>query len=303
MLGYNHPEDSVECLQSLSKSDYPGLNLLYTDNGSEEAAVEKVMREVPRGHVLRFRKNIGVGRGFNAGMAYAIGQGADFVFIINNDTKLDPTAISKLVRQAQEHAQAGILVPKIYYYNFPDTIWSAGSKFRHFPPVIVMQKTRGPDDGRYDHQPELQFTTFCAAMFRRSLLEEIGLLDTDFRIYQEDYDMSIRAREAGYQIRLVPDAHIWHKVSKSMKAGTPNPAFWHTYGRSVALFCRKHRQYGWMTGPVHKLYVVLRFLAEGKYFGLAPFFKGYREGANTPLNPSPRWNDPSVDRGEVLRKA
>ena len=115
MLGYNHPEDSVECLQSLSKSDYPNLNLLYTDNGSEEAAVEKVMREVPRGHVLRFVKNIGVGRGFNAGMAYAVGQGADFVFIINNDTKTAPSALSKLVRAARENPQAGILVPKIFY--------------------------------------------------------------------------------------------------------------------------------------------------------------------------------------------
>lgn len=303
VLGYNHADDSLECLQSLAASNCHHHTLLYVDNGSEESEARRVLDGMPQAFVLRFAKNVGVGRGFNAGLAYAMAHGADYVFMINNDTKVAPNTVNLLAAALTADRKVGIAVPKIFYYAYPDAIWSAGSRYRRFPPVVVMQKTRGADDGRYDRHCDLEFTTFCAAMLRRTMLEEIGLLDTDYHFYAEDYDMSLRARGAGYKIRLVPAAHIWHKVSKSIRAGSKNPAFWETYGRSEELFCRKHRGYRQLTGWLHRFYILARMVAEGKYFGVRPFLAGVRQGRAAELTPPPHCDDPRIDKPVVWRGA
>jgi GT2 family glycosyltransferase len=277
-LGFNNADDTVECLQSLKNSDWPHLRLLLVDNASTDDTVERVMAEIPEADVVRMPENIGFARGFNAGMVYALEQGADYVFMINNDTVVAPELVEALVKAGEADPRAAVLVPKIYYYDHRDTVWSAGSRYRAFPPAIVIRKGREPDRGEFDQLRDLDFVTTCALAFPRRALEELGLLDANFFFFSEDYDYSIRAREAGYALRFVPAARMWHKVSRSTGAGSRNPFFWFTYGRSTAIFCRKHRRYRWMTGPAHILYVLMRMVAEGKHFGVRPFLKGFAEG-------------------------
>lgn len=301
VLGYNHPDDTIECLRSLAQTQYEPLTILYVDNGSEMAACEQVMRSVPRGGVLRLDPNAGVAGGLNAGLRHALKNGADYVVLLNNDTTVDPQLVRHLAAAAEAHPDAGMLVPKIYYYAHPDTIWSAGSAFRRFPPVVYMRKTRGPDDGRFDQPQTIGFTTFCVVMFSRAMLENAGLLDADYHFFYEDYDLSLRIREAGFRLWYVPEAHAWHKVSKTSGAGTRNPQFWRTYGRSEAIFRRKFRRYPWLTGRIHAAYVVLRFVCEGHGYGLRPFVAGWRQGSEEELHPPPRIEDPDGAPSQVLR--
>jgi GT2 family glycosyltransferase len=302
VVGYNHVEDSVECLQSLAKSEWPGLRTVFVDNNSGDGSAERIRAGLPGTVVIRMKENVGFARGYNVGLAHALAQGADFVFMLNNDTTVNESTVRRLVEASQAHPEAGILVPKIYYFDFPDAIWSAGSKYRRFPPVVVLRKTKGPDDGRYDADPVLEFATTCALLFPRRFLEQVGLLDPNYFIFYDDYDLSLRARDAGFTIRLVPDAHLWHKVSTSTQAGTRSPFFWTNYGRSEMIFCRRQRHHRWLTGWVHRLYVMARLVAEGKSFGLAPFIEGMRAGRGCELKPVPRWNDGTVERGEVLSR-
>lgn len=288
VLGYNHPEVTLECLHSLAKVNYQPFTILYVDNGSESAACEQVMQKAPRCGVLRLEPNAGVAGGFNAGLRHALENGADYVLILNNDTTVDPAIADHLVAAAQAHPEAGLVVPKIYYYDHPDTIWSAGSVFRRFPPVITMRKTRAPDDDRFDRPCDLEYATFCVIMFSRAMLEKTGLMDPDYHFLYEDYDLCLRAREAAFGLRYVPEAHVWHKISKTTGAGTPNPKFWHTYGRSESIFRRKFRRHRWLTGWTHAAYIVARFLFEGNWYGLRPYIQGWRQGARDPLHLPPR---------------
>ncbi|NLB65364.1 MAG: glycosyltransferase family 2 protein [Lentisphaerae bacterium] len=301
VLGYNHPELTVDCLQSLAKATYQPLTVLYVDNGSESANCQKVMDTVSDCSVLRLDPNAGAAGGLNAGIRYAFEQGADHVVILNNDTTVHPTFIDHLVQAAIEHPKAGMFVPKIYYYDHPDTIWSAGSVFRRFPPVVYMRKTRRPDDGRFDEPQDLNYATFCIIMFSRAMIEQVGLLDTDYHFLYEDYDLCIRSREAGFGIRYVPAARVWHKVSMTTGAGTPNPKFWRTYGRSESIFRRKFRRYRWLTGWTHAIYIVARFVAEGNWYGFKPYIQGWRQGARDPLHPPPRVQDPPPAPRQILR--
>ncbi|NCC53720.1 MAG: glycosyltransferase family 2 protein [Spartobacteria bacterium] len=302
-LGFNNAQDTIECLQSLRQSDYPNLRLLMVDNASNDNTVERVMNELSDVDVVRMSENVGFARGFNTAMTYALEHGADYVFMINNDTIVDPPLIARLVAAGRADPKAGVLTPKIYYYDHKDTVWSAGSRYRKCPPVIVIQKGKHPDRGEFDHLRDLEFVTTCALAFPRAFLEEQGLLDANFFFFSEDYDLSIRARQAGYALRFVPEARMWHKVSKSTKAGSPSPFFWFTYGRSSAIFCRKHRAFNaWMTGPAHLAYVLARMLAEGKHYGIKPFMKGWREGMKAQIKPIPKPGDAAVDRGTILRE-
>ena len=302
VVGYNHVEDSIECLKSLLDGDPEGLRMVFVDNNSADQSAKKIFEMFAKVDVIRMKENVGFARGYNVGLAYAMRRGADYVFMLNNDTIVNRDTVPRLLEAARQNPEAGVLAPKIYYYDERDAVWSAGSKYRRFPPVVVLRKTEGPDDGRYDREPDLDFVTTCALMFPRKFLEATGLLDANYFIFYDDYDLSIRAREAGFKIRLVANAHLWHKVSKSTKAGTRHPFFWTQYGRSEAIFCRRHRERNrWLTSPLHVLYVLLRMAAEGKYFGVAPFWKGLKEGRLAELKPVPRWDAADLDRGEFLR--
>lgn len=288
VLGFNNAADTVECFKSLADSDYPNKHLLFVDNDSKDDSVARVIAEIPGVHVLQTGKNLGFSRGYNVGLDFSLRQGADYVFMINNDTVVAPGCVSALVKTAVLHPRAGVVVPKIFYYDHPKSIWSAGSRYRPFPPSIVMRKTAGDDDGRFDHDPQLEFATTCALLLSRRFLEEIGLLDADFFIMYDDYDWSLRCRDGGYDILLVPSAHLWHKVSKSTGVGTRSPFFWTHYGRSSALFARKHCKRWWMTGPFHMLYILARMVVEGKYFGLKPYLQGYCQGLRAEIHPPPK---------------
>ncbi len=301
VLGYNHPEDTIECLQSLQAVDYKPFAILYVDNGSEMTNCEQVMNSVAGCGVLRLDPNAGVAGGLNAGIRHAFEQGADYVIILNNDTTVDPSFVGHLADAARTHPDAGMLAPKIYYYDHPDTVWSAGSVFRRFPPVVYMRKTREADDGRFDCPQDIDYATFCVIMFSRAMIEKAGLLDPDYHFLYEDYDLCIRSREAGFRIRYVPAAQVRHKISKTTGAGTPNPKFWHTYGRSESIFRRKFRRYRWLTGWTHAAYIVARFVFEGNRYGVKPYLQGWRQGAKDSLHPPPRLDDDQSADGRVLR--
>lgn len=301
VLGYNHPEDSIECLHSLEAADWPGLRLLYVDNGSERSACDQVVAQTRCG-VLRLEPNAGVAGGLNAGIRHAVAHGAEYIVILNNDTIVDRQAVSRLVRAGEANPRAGLIAPKIFYHAEPRLVWSAGSVFRRFPPVIVMRKTKVPDDGRYDRPADMAFATFCVIALRRGMVQAAGLLDPDYHFLYEDYDLCLRAAVAGFGVRYEPGAQVWHKISRTTGAGTPNPNFWRTYGRSEAIFSRKFRRHRWLTGRLHALYIVLRFLYEGNWYGLRPYIAGWRQGAADPLSPPPPLDDPRVARGALLRE-
>lgn len=304
VLGYNNPGDTIECLASLEEArrQTAGLHLLYVDNGSQIENCEKVIATGGSFQALRLDPNAGVAGGLNAGIKHAFEKGADYVIILNNDTTVDPAFAHHLTEAAVAHADAGMLVPKIYYYDHPDTIWSAGSVFRKFPPVVYMRKTRRPEHGEYDAPTDLDYATFCVIMFSRAMIEKAGLLDPDYHFLYEDYDLCIRCREAGFRIRYVPQSTVKHKISKTTGANTPNPKFWHTYGRSEAIFTRKFRRYRWLTGWTHAFYIVARFVAEGNWYGVVPYIKGWRQGARDTISAPPRLEDPRTARGIVVRE-
>ena len=126
-----------ECLRSLSRSDYPNVEVCVTDNASTDGSPEWAEHEMPSVSVLRNGRNLGWSGGNNAGIRRALSRGAEYVWILNNDVEVEPDCISRMVRYAEAHPETGVLGPLIYYFEpriacgsrVGGSIWSVSKPF------------------------------------------------------------------------------------------------------------------------------------------------------------------------------
>ena len=299
MIGYNYIDDTLASFDSLKQSTGVDIKYVFVDNGSSDDSHRVVLEKVPEADVIWIKDNVGFARANNVGIAHAMERGADYILMINNDIEAEPDMVRKLVAEAESDRGVGIVVPKIYYHGHRKVIWSAGCRYRKFPPIIKLND--GEDTGQYNDLRDVEFVTTCCLLIKREVIEKIGLLDPNCFLYWEDYDLSVRVREAGYTMRLVHEALLYHKVSLTTQKGKPNPGVWKIRGRSKAVFCRTHPAYGAICYPGYPLVANLGFLVSGKRSIIAAFNEGYREGKTGVLKPIPKWTDENEDKGEVLR--
>ncbi|HJP64709.1 MAG TPA: glycosyltransferase family 2 protein, partial [Actinomycetota bacterium] len=109
VLNWNLADATLECLESLRAVDYPDFEVLVVDNGSDDGSQAAIEAARPDLTVLQTGSNLGYAGGNNAGIQEAIGRGADFVWILNNDTKVEPDALTALIRAATASGEVGIV--------------------------------------------------------------------------------------------------------------------------------------------------------------------------------------------------
>jgi hypothetical protein len=210
ILHWGFLEVTVRCLQSLAHAVSPGkTTLLLVDNarGLDHALAGAVAAlEV---EVLRPDGNLGFARGCAWGITRAMEHGADYILLLNNDVVVEPSFLGALLVAADQSPDAGVLCPQIVS---PRKLWYAGGRFSLWSGIPVQERPRraAPLVG----QPrEVQYATGCAMLIRSSVVDAIGSFDPDFFMYCEDLDFSLRARQAGFKILLVPASRVHHAVS------------------------------------------------------------------------------------------
>ena len=216
VLNWNGWRDTAECVESVLPALVPGSGVLIVDNGSTGDDVERLTgRFADRAEFLETGENLGFAGGSNAGINHALGRGADYVVLLNNDTVVDPAFLSELLAAARANPRAGMLCSKVYFHDRPDTLWYAGASFFTALGWGRMRGYNEVDRGRYDAVEETERPTGCSLMVTRELCERVGLLDEEYFCYVEDTDWGMRARKAGIRILYVPGSRVWHKVSSS----------------------------------------------------------------------------------------
>ena len=191
---------------------------------------------------MRLESNLGFAAGFNIGIRHALADGAEAVFVLNNDTVVAPDLWGPLI--ADLESGAGIVAPCIYYAADPQRIWADGLDAN--PLTLEISHTRRGQLAA-DVQAsarDVDYVTGSAMLIHRRVLETIGLFDERFFAYYEDLDYCIRARKAGFRILTVPAAHVWHKVASTTGLQSPRREYLMAYG-SVRFYA-KHA--GWR-GP------------------------------------------------------
>lgn len=251
ILNWNGWRDTVECLESLARLDYPSFDIVVVDNASTDKSIEKIGEAFPCVPILRNRHNLGFAEGNNVGIEYVMKRGADYVLLLNNDTVVDVHFLTELVSAIDNDAKIGVIGAKIYFYNQPNRLWFAGPKRTWFygRPMELGHRGFGEiDHGQYDEIREVGFVTGCAMLLKRELLETIGMFDPDYFAYFEDADLCVRARKAGFKLLYVPQARVWHKAASSaMSIATYSPRSLYFGTRNRLLFMKKHgAKSGWI---------------------------------------------------------
>jgi GT2 family glycosyltransferase len=209
---WNGRKHLPECLASLSAQTFSDFDTLLVDNASSDDGVPWVRDRYPEVRVLQRQDNGGFSRAVNAGIRACRGE---FVALLNNDTAVDERWLANLVRALDTHPGYDFAAPLMVLYAQPERVNAAGD-------VYSVARLAGRNRGFGRHvagftRPRRVLGACAgAALYRRSLFDEVGLFDEDFFLMSEDTDFNLRCLIAGRRCLFVPDALVRHKFRASI---------------------------------------------------------------------------------------
>ena len=149
----------------------------------------------------------------NVGFSPAVNQGIEraqyeYIFSLNNDTEVKKGSIKALVDLMSSDDNIFSLQAKMLQYNNKDLIDDVGDEYN----LLAWTKKTGENHSSSEYTEVCEIFSACAgaAMYRKSLLLELGMFDDNFFAYMEDVDLAIRSRIYGYKNLLCPDAVVYH---------------------------------------------------------------------------------------------
>lgn len=211
IVNWNRRDMLRGCLESLTRQRGPGFEVIVVDNGSTDGSAEMAASFACNApfplHLIRNAGNCGFCAANNQGIAAAAGA---WVALLNNDAEAEPGWLDAMLRAAARDPAVGMVASKIVVYEDPKRIDKAG----HLIWPDGQNRGRGTgelDRGQYDREEEVLWPDGCAALYRKSMLDEIGGFDEDLFAYADDAELGLRARIAGWTCVYTPGAVVRHR--------------------------------------------------------------------------------------------
>ena len=224
IINWNGKKDTIHCLSSLKRLNTKGikLSIIVVDNGSSDDSVEVIKKKFPSVIVYEAQKNLGFTGGNNVGIFLALQKGADYVWLLNNDTFVDKESLQALLGVFADEI-IGIAGSKIYFaagreyhkekYNASElgkVLWYAGGLIDWNNMYASHRGVDEVDVAQYDNAGETSFVTGCSMFIKGVVFHAIGMFDDRYYLYLEDLDFCLRAQKAGFRTVYMPSSKIWH---------------------------------------------------------------------------------------------
>lgn len=238
IVNWNLKDSLRATLESFRKVNYPGLQIVVSDNASSDGSPEMVRAEFPEVKLLTREQGVGYAKGASLGMAELVST-TKYIFSITNDVIVDPEILNVMVDYAEANPEAGVLGSKIYFYDRPNVIWHAGGRVHPLFGQCYSLGWMRKDHPRYDQVRECDFICGCGFLLRSEVLRQIGFFKENLMFYGEDGDLCYRIREAGYRVVYVPAARVWHKVDATLAKNRPVQLHYST--RNTLYLLQRHR--------------------------------------------------------------
>jgi N-acetylglucosaminyl-diphospho-decaprenol L-rhamnosyltransferase len=231
------------CLQSVYDS-IPQPEVIVVDNGSSDDSVESVSAQFPAAQLIVNRENVGFARANNQAFELCTGK---YILLLNSDAILAPGTVDVLMRVLEENSNTAAVGPMIL--NADSTFQAGGTDFPNLvsETLLALGMARWLRRGYYPGYPPeepgglVDWVGGACLLLRRSVIEQIGGLDTNYFMYTEETDWCFRAHAAGWQVRYDPSPHIIHYGGASSRQAAA--AMKSELYRSKLLFFRRHRPY------------------------------------------------------------
>jgi GT2 family glycosyltransferase len=213
VVDWRRPDDTLAALDSLaSMTPQPDL-MVCVENGCTTEEVASVRTGAPPAtKVIELPENIGFAGAVNLGAAQALDAGADWILLLNNDAKVEPNCLKRLLEEAAKYPRVAAAGPAISFADRPDRLWFGGGEVSDW---FAFSRHRGLMASSKDppHSSDTAFITGCCMLVSAAAWRELGPFRADFFAYYEDAEWCQRARANGWRCRYVGEVLCSHAVS------------------------------------------------------------------------------------------
>lgn len=246
IITYNNQHQIADCLQSVfenfkrlsrTESSYQEGNIIVIDNNSKDETlrhIEKISNQHKNISLLKNNQNTGFAKAVNQGIKFAQEKfKSDFHFLLNPDAVLKEDCLEKMICHSREGGDLEFsegkfeslgLVSPVIINPQTNQSWFAGAKINWLKFKTEHSKN------------QTDYLTGCALLIPKKIIEKIGFFDERFFLYYEDADFSLRARKAGFDLKIVPEAICFHEESQSSTSETKD----YYLVKSGLIFFHKH---------------------------------------------------------------
>lgn len=227
--------------------------------------------------LIKTNSNLGYAGGNNIGIKYALRQGAEYIWLLNNDTVVDKYALIELLKLAESNKRIGMVGSKLLYYNKPDIIQAAGGGwFNFWQGLPYAYGWLEKDRGQWDNILQVYGINGASLLVRNKVIEMVGYLSEAFFLYGEETEWQIRATKQGWLLFYCPGSKVWHKENASLGYKSPLVEYYSTRNNIWIT-----RRYSKRTLPVAMFFHflrVIRRIAKGDFRRAVAVSKGIWEG-------------------------
>lgn len=241
VLNWNGHQDTLRCVDSLEQQVYANRRILLVDNGSIDGSVNVLKGLGDRVSLIENPENLGYAGGNNRAMREAFRQGADYVWLFNNDAVAEPDALARMVDICEADPGIGLVSPLVREEDDHDAVQSACGLFDLTMPAYTPTNDVAQAQVWQTKYPDRIGVVGAALLVRRAVYEKIGALDERLFAYWEDYDYSIRSALAGFRNIVVVDTSVFHRGKPSIvSSNAARPHYYYFMSRNELLMWRKY---------------------------------------------------------------
>jgi len=248
IVNYNVKYFLEQCLYSVERAcEGIQAEIIVVDNNSVDGSVGEIRKKFPRIRMIENSENLGFSKANNQAIRESSGR---YVLLLNPDTVVEEDTFRKCISFMETHPEAGALGVKMIDGKgefLPESKRALPtpmvSFYKMFGIATLFPKSRR--FGKYhlghlsvDETHQVDVLAGAFMFIRKSVLDEVGLLDESFFMYGEDIDLSYRINKAGYSNYYFPDTTIIHYKGESTKKGSLN--YVRMFYQAMIIFAGKH---------------------------------------------------------------
>jgi len=211
VITHNGKKYLKTCIESLLNQTYRNFDIFLIDNSSMDGSSEYVKQNFPMVKIIRFEKNLGFAKAYNIAIKMI---DADYIALLNDDTKAHPRWIEELVKAALEDERAGALGSLILFLDNPNIVQHAGGMITPLGNGIDIRFGKPLQEVNLKKR-SVGYVCGAAMLVKKEVFEKVGGFDSDYFAYLEDVDLCWRMWLQGYKVVFVPTSVVYHKFGGS----------------------------------------------------------------------------------------
>lgn len=222
LINWNAADYTIACIESLLRGATVPWRILVIDNHSGDDSADRIQARFPEVRMVRSVENLGFVGANNVGIRRLLDEGAEAVWVLNNDTVVHPDCLRELIACLDRNPDAAASTGKILYLADRQRLWYAGGDVG----LDFAGHHRGLGDldaGQAEREEPVGFLTGCCMLVRAAAFSRVGFLHPAYFAYHEDVEWSCRAAERRASLWYTPRAVLWHAVSGSMRKNAREP--------------------------------------------------------------------------------